>query len=79
MHNAISFCYQISFLSSFFKTSFLIFLTANNKDELEKATGLKILQIGLGEVSDCGTFHFLQNFALFFVKFSMCVNMSYPC
>lgn len=41
--------------------SIFIFLTAINKERLEKTTGLKILQTGVGEVSVLGAFCTLKN------------------
>lgn len=41
--------------------SISIFLTAINKEKLEKTTGLKILQTGVGEVSGLRAFYTLKN------------------
>lgn len=52
---------QIHAYSSFPVTlSILIFLTAINKEKLEKTTGLKILQTGVGEVSGLRAFYTLK-------------------
>lgn len=41
--------------------SILIFLIAMNKEKLEKTTGLRILQTGVGEVSGLEAFYTLKN------------------
>lgn len=41
--------------------SILIFLAAMNKEKLEKTTGLRILQTGVGEVSGLEAFYTLKN------------------
>lgn len=48
--------------------SISIFLTAINKEKLEKTTGLKILQTGVGEVSGLGVFYTPKNILIVFLR-----------
>lgn len=50
-----------AYFSFLITPSISFFLTAINKEKLEKTTGLKILQTGVGEVSGLGAFCTLKN------------------
>lgn len=59
--------------------SILIFLAALNKEKLEKTTGLRILQTGVGEVSGLGAFYTLKNILIVVVFFYEILELMNVC